>query len=270
MEFGSSITFDRFRKPQIRSFFEWLSSRGVANNSQYKRLRALINVAEHAGIDATELKAYRLGYSTVNAMTPRLTWVEVKRIMKVEPKSTIEEVAKDVFLLICFSGLRIEDVLNPLQPKIHAAYYSATQRKTKREVYVTLHKYNEPLFRKYIGKVGYSRQRLSDALDRILERAGLTDEITILRNVGHQVKESKMPKYKAIAFHSGRRFYSRLLNDLGLGAEIARDELGHTFKSITELYAGSQEHALRIARVRNAMEKLDKKMNELSALMKVA
>ena len=60
------------------------------------------------------------------------------------------------------------------------------------------------------------------------------------------------------------------MNDLGLGGEIARDELGHSFKNVTELYAGSQEHALRITRVRAGMENLEKKMEELNTLMKVA
>jgi len=67
-----------------------------------------------------------------------------------------------------------------------------------------------------------------------------------------------------------RRFYARLLNDLGLGNEIARDELGHSYKSVTEVYAGSQDHALRIKRVQIAMDSLEKSMKKLGALMKVA
>lgn len=269
-EYNKGLTFDKLTKPRIKDFFDWLTKQGVANNSQYKRLRALVNLANHANIDANELRAYEMPYSTTNAMTPRLTWAEVKKVMKTPAKSEIEQVAKDVFLLACFGGLRIEDILQPIEPKIHASYYSAIMRKTKREVYVTLTKYNEPLFRKYIGKVNYSRQRLSDALKNVLERAGLTQDVIIIRNVGHRQEVVKVPKFKAIAFHAGRRFYSRLLNDLGLGGEIARDELGHSFKSMTELYAGSQEHALRITRVRSAMETMEKKMSELSALMKVA
>lgn len=269
IEFAPSLTFDRLRTPQIKEFFQWLTKKKVANNSQHKRLLALRHVATHAGVDAPELKAYKLPYSTVNAMTPRLTWPEVRQVIKTETKSDIEKAAKEVFLLCCFSGLRIEDILNPIDNKIHPSYYSAIMRKTKKEVYVTRHKYNENLFA-LVGKVKYSRQRLSSALDGLLDRAGLTDEVTIIRNIGPRQEVVKVPKFKAIAFHSGRRFYSRLLNDLGLGQEIARDELGHTFKSVTELYAGSPEHALRISRVRSAMEGLEKKMQELSALMKVA
>lgn len=268
--FNREITFDRLTRPILKDFFDHLTTQGVANNSQYKRLRALINVANHANIQAPELSAYALPYSTVNALTVRLNWQEVKAIMGTETTTAIEQVAKDVFLLACFSGLRIADILKLEDGEMHASYYERMQIKTRKPVYVTLHKYNEALFRKYMGGVSYSRQRLSDALDSVLDRSGLTKKVTITRAVGHKHVTETGPKFKYIAFHSGRRFYSRLLNDLGLGGEIARDELGHSFKSVTELYAGSPEHALRISRVRTAMEGMEKSMKQLSALMKVA
>ncbi|MFN5169603.1 MAG: hypothetical protein ACK5DD_08260, partial [Cyclobacteriaceae bacterium] len=230
---------------------------------------ALRHVATHAGVSAPELMAYKLPYTTVNAMTPRLTWPEVKKVIATGAKTELEKAAKDVFLLCCFSGLRIDDILHPIDNEIHASYYRAIMRKTKKEVFVTRHKHNENLF-SLVGKIRFTRQRLSDGLDNVLQRAGLTNDVTIIRNVGPRQEVVQVPKFKAIAFHSGRRFYSRLLNDLGLGNEIARDELGHSFKSVTELYAGSPEHALRIARVRTAMQAMEKKMTALSVLMKVA
>jgi hypothetical protein len=87
--------------------------------------------------------------------------------------------------------------------------------------------------------------------------------------VGYNHAEVVKEKWEEVAFHSGRRFYSRLLNDLGLGGEIARDELGHGFKNITDLYAGSPEHTHRITRVRKAVEGMEKTLEKLG-LMKVA
>ena len=90
-----------------------------------------------------------------------------------------------------------------------------------------------------------------------------------MQAVGYAFINVTKPKYEEIAFHSGRRFYARLLNDIGCGGEIVRDELGHSFKSVTELYAGSQEHNYRVARVRKAIESIEETYEEL-ALMKVA
>lgn len=274
--FQKGLTFDRLTKPRVKAFFEHLTKERVANNSQYKRLRALLNVANHADIDLPHLTNYKLPYETKNAPKARLNWEEVKKVMETETKSAIEAIAKDVFLLTCFSGLRISDILTIERGELHALHYERMQTKTKQPVLVTRHKYNTDLFNKWkegiTKKNGkpYSRQRLSSALKDVLERSGMTKKITKQQQVGNNFKEVTVEKFKEISFHSGRRFYARLLNDLGLGNEIARDELGHGYKSVTELYAGSQDHRLRIKRVQAAMETMEKTLEDQEALMKVA
>lgn len=280
--FNKVMTFDRLTKPRLKNFFEHLTKEGVANNSQYKRLRALVNVANHANIDLPHLTNYELPYSTRNALKVRLNWSEVKAIMDTRTESTLEAVAKDTFLLAAFSGLRISDILTLKQGELHDFHYERVQIKTGQPVLVTLHKYNTELFQKFMQTgIPYTRQTLSAALKDVLERSslpkdkggqesGLAKEIVKLQQVGNNPKQTMIPKFKEISFHSGRRFYSRLLNDLGLGGEIARDELGHSFKNVTELYAGSQEHAYRVARVRKAMEGMEETLEQLAGLMKVA
>lgn len=252
-------------------FFDHLTEKKVANNSQYKRLRALVNVAKHAGQNIPDLMTYQIPYSTKNALKVRLNWAEVKKVMETETINDLEAIAKDVFLLACFSGLRISDILTVGQGELHEYHYERIQTKTKTTVLVTRHKYNTDLFQKFMASgIPYTRQTLSKALKDVLERSGLTKTVTKYQQVGNTFKEISVEKFKEISFHSGRRFYSRLLNDLGLGNEIARDELGHSFKNVTELYAGSQDHSARVNRVRKAMDELEQKLEELAALMKVA
>lgn len=268
--FNKHLSFDKLTKPVIKSFFEHLTKNNVANNSQSKRLTSMQAVANHADIHLPHLENYKLPYETNNALKVRLNWEEVKAVMNTETVSPMEAAAKDVFLLACFSGLRISDILTLQRGELHEFYYERVQTKTKKPVLPTVHKYNEKYFKKIMNEgVSYLRQNLSDALKKVLERSGMTKEVIVVKQVGNNFKETVVEKYKEIAFHSGRRFYSRLLTDLGLGGEIARDELGHSFKNITDLYAGSPEHSYRVARVRKAMEKLEETLQELT-LMKVA
>jgi integrase len=287
--FQPGLTFDRINKQTLRSFFDYLTRKSVANNSQRKRLTSLVNVAQHANVDIPDLTNYKLPYSTKNAFKVRLTWQEVEAVMQTPVASAIEEAAKEVFLLACFSGLRISDILTIQKGELHNYHYSRIQTKSKKPVLITLHKYNVERFRKFHASgVHYSRQRLSDALKDVLRRAGtlkpeplrqdwailrggsfapsLTKQVTKYVQIGTQHEELTTLKYKEISFHSGRRFYARLLNDLGLGEEIARDELGHSYRSVTELYAGSQEHVHRVARVRKAFEGLEERMQVLATL----
>jgi integrase len=282
-DFRAFLTFDKIKTPLLEGFFEHLTEKGVANNSQYKRLRAMVNIAAHAGQSIPDLTNYKISYSTKNALKQRLNWQEVKKVMKTKTESNIEATAKDVFLLACFSGLRISDIQTLNQGELHDYHYERIQTKTGQPVMVTLHEYNTELFQKFIqAGISYSRQKLSAALKDVLERSalpkeeggqesGLAKEIVKLQQVGNKPKKTVMPKFKEISFHSGRRFYARLLNDLALGGEIARDELGHSFKSVTELYAGSQDHRSRVIRVRAAMDGMEKTLEEQEkSLMKVA
>ena len=95
--FHPGLTFDKLTKPKLKDFFKYLTKKGVANNSQYKRLRALVNVANHANIECHHLANYELPYETKNALKTRLAWHEVKAIMNTETKTNLEGIAKDVF-----------------------------------------------------------------------------------------------------------------------------------------------------------------------------
>jgi integrase/recombinase XerD len=257
----------------LTRFTDWLNDNGVANNSAYKRIRALTIVSKFASQHVpvcADVFRYEFPYKTKNGTPPRLTYEEVKQVMKTEPMNEIEEVAKDVFLLACFTGLRISDILTINEGELHSFHYEKMQIKTKEMVYITLHKHNEELVRKYFATgIDYSRQKLSDAIYTVFNRAGIDSTYTKYKHVGNKMLSEKRNKVDDMAFHVGRRFYARLLNDLGCGMEIARDELGHMAGNVTEHYSGSPDHRFRISRVREAMKKMEKTMKQIS-LMKVA
>lgn len=269
-QFRPGLTFQQLNRQTLRAMFEDFTARGMANNSQAKRLSSLRNVADHAEADCPDLAKFELPYRSGDAFQVRLTWQEVQAIEKVEPVSKVETAAKLVFMLACFSGLRISDLLTIRKGTLHATYYERLQTKTKRPVYVTVHARNEKLFRQlYSHPVTYVRQGLSEALKDLMQRAecpSLMAPATKLQHVGHEHREVTKPKYAWLSFHSARRFYARLLADLGLDDEIKRDELGHTYGNITALYAGSPTHALRIARVCKAMDGMEERLKELEAL----
>ena len=270
---NDKITFGNLTTSIITGFVDWLNETGVANNSAYKRTRALTIVSKYAKtfVDVNiEIFTYEFPYTTKNGTPPRLTFDEVKKVIHTEAASGIEATAKDVFLLACFTGLRISDILTINDAELGQFHFDKVQKKTGVIVSPTLHKYNEDLVRKYHATgINYSRQRLSDAIYEVFKRAGIDTTYLKVKWVGAKHTSEKRNKVDDMAFHVGRRFYSRLLNDLGLGMEIARDELGHSASSVTEHYAGSPEHRFRIGRVREAMKKMEKTMKEIS-LMKVA
>lgn len=271
-QWNPKLKFSALSTGVLTRFVDWLNENGVANNSAYKRLRSLNVVARYAS-QSVEIKEdlfrYKLPYSTRNGSVPRLTYQEVMKVRETDAVG-LEAIAKDVFLLACFTGLRIQDILTIREAELGEFHLEKFQDKTGQTVSVTLHKYNESLVRRYhaIG-IKYTRQTLSGKLKEVLKRAKLTGNVIKRTDQGSKTIMDSKEKYKLISFHSGRRFYARLLNDMGLGMEIARDELGHSARNVTEHYAGSPDHRLRISRVREAMKKMEKTMQSI-ALMKVA
>lgn len=230
-----------------REYLDFLISKRVQNNSASKRITALKLVAIHA--EKPLIPAGKIG-NAKNVMVPRLTLDEVRRITKAEPSTEIEKVAKNVFMLACFSGLRIGDLMSLDEGTLEKTYYRRTQGKTDKEVLVTLHKYNTTLFKHIIQQgVPYSRQRLSGALNHIFKKAGIDEKITRTIYIGGKREKEVKEKWECIAFHSGRRFYARFLTDLGVNPESVRDELGHGFENITAHYAGHAEHKSRVKEV---------------------
>lgn len=272
-DFDINITFDSIKRTKIEAFLGYLRDKGVANNSQYKRIRALINVARYANKDLPELYNFKMrdsGLKTKNANRPRLNWQEVRSIMKTDPMTKMEETAKDLFILSCFSGLRISDLLTLQDGKLTENYFEKEQIKTNESVFITVHKWNSDLFKKYIKiPVKCSEQRLRDSLKSIFKRAGIDELCTYTKFVGKKAMKVKAEKYKTISFHAGRRFYARILEDVGCGGEIKRDELGHDFKSLADRYSGSPDHIYRIKRVQKAMNDLEKTQEHI-AVMQVA
>jgi integrase len=271
-KFNRNLVFQKLNNRTMKDFLDKMIENGLSNNTAYKMLLALQIVCRYAVTYNIHVRPevfdYKMPYSTKNGSVARLTWAEVKAVMDVDVVG-MEALAKDVFLIACFTGLRISDILTIHEATLGNFHLELQQEKTNEPVLITLHKYNEALVRKYHPTgIKYTRQILSDHLDKVLQKA-ITGDFIIRRSKGNEIKKDTVEKWKAIAFHSGRRFYARLLNDLGLGMEIARDELGHSHGSVTEIYAGSPDHAQRVARVRQAVGKLEKTMKQL-ALMKVA
>jgi integrase len=271
--YNPKLRFTQCTGTVLTAFVDHMNSRGVQNNSAYKSLRALHVVAKFADQDnAADLLRFKMPYKTKNGTVTRINWSEVKIILATKTETPLEKLALDVFEIACFTGLRISDILSLPDGDLSSGwYYEKIQEKTGEPVFITTHDRNRALLSNYYEKgINYSRQKLGDALKDVLERSELNKKVTRIIHVGSSLKKEIDEKWNKITFHSGRRFYASLLSELGLSTQIIADELGHTTRTVTEHYVGSAEHRLRIKLVRDAVSGMEKRLEELESLMKVA
>ena len=141
-----------------------------------------------------------------------LTEEEIRKIYDVDLTGSPLEKYRDMFLIGCYTALRVSDYTTIL-PENFKETAKGTRiieiitKKTKQRVQIPII-YEELL--EIAEKYNYNfpkvtTQKLNDAIKRVGEMAGLTDLVTYDEHKGGKIRKVSCPKYKLIQSHTGRR-----------------------------------------------------------------
>jgi integrase len=186
--------------------------------------RHFTHLREAAKRYGTEVNKDLINYSIaeVNVVSRALKWDELKLIMSYNPISKAEELTKDIFLFLCFSGLRISACQKLRSNDIANGFINWVNTKNDNQniVSTTIHKYNAEIIRKYKKDKGvifpYIPQQILNAT---------------IKKIATNLDISRPDE---IHNHTGRHSYNSLLYALGVDTFIRNEELGHTHSSINE------------------------------------
>lgn len=145
---------------------------------------------------------------------PYLDLNELKEIEKLNIVDKEMDVARDIFLIGCNTGLRIGDLLkfikNPNFSMVDGRkFIQLKQSKTSKYVYIPLKSIVLDIMKKYDGNLpDYLHQNKINAyLKSICKRAKITDTYQFTRTEGGIEIKHEKPKYKFISTHSARRSF---------------------------------------------------------------
>lgn len=207
----------RFRVNEItgdilRVYERYLTSKALSMNSvslYISKLKAICNVLLDKGIS----------YNQVRVLTPKdkptkvsLSLSELKKMREAELTDSEVKVL-DVFLLLCFTGLRystLQKFLKAPTSYIHEyeaySYISIYADKTNDEAVIPLSQEVVNILNKYQSKVPiYSEQYLNKTIKVIGRKARLDNGIPVRITKGGVNTETIVPKFSLISSHSGRR-----------------------------------------------------------------
>ena len=186
-----------------------------------------------------------------------LTLNELSNLYHFNNLAKHEEVARDIFLCCCFTGLRYSDC-SKIQSN-HIIRENGQDRlriivhKGKREITIPLH----PNLKSILEKYGFnlpksSNQKVNEYIKEVCKKAGLTKMTQIKVNKGGVDHISFVPKYKLISTHAGRRTGLTLLHKDNLPLKDIAVISGHKRLSTLENYLKiTQEESLeRIEKTR--------------------
>lgn len=148
-----------------------------------------------------------------------------------QKKMTALRRAKGLFLIGCYTGLRVSDFSRLSEAHVNK-YITIKTIKTGAEVVIPIH----PIVRQIIDS-GFdltdtvSDQKLNDQIKELCRLAGITQEVLVNKNVGGQNTELILPKYKLVSSHTARRSFATNAYKAGVPTIAIMKITGHTKES---------------------------------------
>ncbi len=229
----------------LQTFFNW-----VKDNEEIEVNHLIFNKA---------LKEYGVKRNT-SKDTFALSIQELLQIQNADLKeSKKHDKVRDLFLILCFTGLRYSDLkkLTPANINFDSGFIEIYAVKTDKRQLIPIIKPLETILRKYSnGLNAISNQKFNAYLKELAKAAKLDAEVNTVSFKGKQRIEKTAKKYELISSHTGRRTYATLLHTTGnVSLKDVQIALAHSSEQTTDGYMKvTEQEALN--RVRKAMNGL--------------
>lgn len=191
----------------LNVFIKWSNKKGYSN---IKVIKSTIKVD-------TSTKVY-------------LTIEEIDRLYNLDDETlTPNQVkARDVFIFLCTTSLRISDVKQVNKNNIREESIYINQQKTKTDVIIPLNIYSKSILIKYKYKLpNIDRRVLNKHIRFLCILANINDNVEIVEFFQGKKKIYNKPKSLLISSHTGRRSYITHLIKRGIAHQIIMKISGH-------------------------------------------
>lgn len=198
-------------------FTSWCNSLGFRKNyigKNIKTIKVFMSAAVRAEL-TTNIKFKDLDFVTLRetADSIYLNLDELGQMWELDlSKDPIRERARDLFLIGCYTGLRVSDYNNLKPSSIKEVngvkMFVVKTQKTSKTVAIPLHPIVEAILKKYNGIPNRMYdQKINDNIKEVAQLTGL-DEITeTTATIGGLEVTQRQPKYKLVCTHTARRSF---------------------------------------------------------------
>lgn len=142
------------------------------------------------------------------------------------------EITRDLFVIGCWTGLRLSDLNNLNRANIDLANSKLTviAQKTKQEVIIPLHRFVSEIYLKYNGHFPSmpDKGKAIAHLQHLAQLAKINQPITVKENKAGRITYQIYPKYQLIMNHTARRSFATNLYLKGAPTLSIMQLTGHT------------------------------------------
>lgn len=222
-----------------KDYVEWMEGTGVANSYIIGHFKTFLATINRLGIyhDFNRKELFR-GYAKESKANEDffLTDEEVKQLLGLTLYE-MKGIILDRFIVSCFTGCRRSEITSVEILDDNTLRY--TSMKTKKDILVPFNAIVKPYiesgrFRTNLKDV--EEQQLNVVLQAILKKLKWNDPVKKYRLIGKKKQMSVIKRYKAITFHSARKFFGKMLLDRDVSMYKVSQLLGHASIDTTQKY----------------------------------
>lgn len=257
------FSFNDCNREFYNDYVSFLTSKNYSLNyvgTMIQKLKTIIGFAFDEGIHSnTEFRKNYFSKMTEQIDHVYLTVEELKRIEELAIDDVLLDSVRDVFLIGCYTGLRISDIMSLLKRSNQSIfiedgvkYFHIKQIKTSNSVIIPLNRIIYKILEKRGGNLpDYLHQNvLNEHIKSICKRAKISENHMLRRTEGGKEVEYNLPKYKLVSSHTARRSFCTNAYKSGMPIQDIMAISGHKSERVFLNYVKVEkaENAKRIAK----------------------
>ena len=223
-EFNKKLEFEDINHNFYDSFIAFLYSKEFADNTigkHIKNLKVIMNSATNEGLNKNFVYKQR-DFKVFKEETTQiyLNEEEIKKIAKCDLSAfPRKELARDIFLIGCYTGQRIsdynglsnDDIIERTKNGKKIKFFKIKQQKTGNIVFCPITKEINAILSKPRYKNApppkMNEPDINEFIKEIGRKVGIVEDVMVERTKGGKKKNEKIPKYKLIVTHTARRSF---------------------------------------------------------------
>ena len=240
-------TFEEIDYNIYINYLTYLKKKGYKLNMQggfIRSLKAAMNEAYKRRLH-TNVGYLSFVKPAETVTTIALTDEEIEKIYNAKLSGGLE-MARDIFLLGCYTGLRFSDYSRLTREEAEKDFITKLQQKTNREVCIPVHPRVKEILLKWNGAPKISQQKVNTYIKSICAQVGITDKVEVRDGGKIEFKE----KWEMVSTHTARRTAATNLLLSGASIHEVMMFLGHASVTQTQKYLriSSKENAKMLAK----------------------
>ena len=235
----SKITCAELNDELFNDYARYLGKRYLdsTHGKKTKDLKLFLKYIKYDKSPIEEIKTKNIKPSQRNKIC--LTERELTALENVDvSKSSERQKSKDMFLLGCYTGLRISDLKRINKDRIELGSICLTSKKTNKPIYIpVLSKLRAILERYDYGAPQISEQKVNENIKKVCDKAEIRTPIFFKSVKKGTLLETKFKKFEKITTHSaGKTFISLAGKMYGLMPSEIAAIVGKDIKTVLEFY----------------------------------